>query len=169
MPHPVPRPTRQGAGHEAGAARCSGEPARYPFSMARCASFPRLRCRAVVLGVLAGLLAGAGAQAKPPGGTLVPVVYPKGGCQSGWLEVQVYDASSQSWRPHPDHPRIRTGACFREPSDILLTDLRVRCIDPRGRRSPSAWVQGTDLRAVSRPGSCKPGGSGRTSPAAGTR
>lgn len=86
------------------------------------------------------------ARVAEPRATLVPVLYPKGGCQTGWLQVQVYDASIGRWRPHPEHPRVRTGTCHREPSQDLLTDLRVRCIDPSGRRPASSWVQGTDLR-----------------------
>lgn len=115
-----------------------------------------------IVAVAVGLLVGGAAWSEPPGPVRVPVVYPKGGCQSGWLEVQVYDAAAERWQPHPEHPRVRVGSCFREPSEILLTDLRVRCIDPSGRRPPSPWVQGTDLRGTDHRVDCKPGTSSPT-------
>lgn len=74
----------------------------------------------------------------------VDVVYPKGGCTSGWIEVEVFEPDS-GWQPHPEHPRVRADETHAELSWRLL-DLRVRCVDPSGRRAPSRWVRGVDLK-----------------------
>jgi hypothetical protein len=70
------------------------------------------------------------------------VYYPRGRCETGLLEVQVYDRQRQRWTAHPEHSRLRTGSCHSEPMSILANDLRVRCIDPEERRAPSHWVVG---------------------------
>ena len=91
--------------------------------------------------------------AAPPGNELAApaartdralVHYPAGGC-SGVLEIEVFERASESWRPHPAHPRLAPGACVGEPAGGLLNELRVRCADPAGARAPSDWVVGAEL------------------------
>ncbi len=72
------------------------------------------------------------------------VHYPAGGC-SGVLEIEVFERVSESWLPHPAHPRLPPGACEEEPAGGLLNELRVRCADPAGARAPSDWVVGAEL------------------------
>ena len=79
----------------------------------------------------------------------VRVWYPRGDCQTGWLELEVWSASADAWQgawlPHPEHPRVRADRCHAEQSPILLNELRLRCIDPDGGRPPSAWLVGARL------------------------
>lgn len=75
----------------------------------------------------------------------VPVVLPPGDCPTGRLELQVFDHERDAWVPHPTHRYAPAGACLRERADRLLTDLRVRCVDPEGRRAPSPWIAGVQL------------------------
>ena len=70
------------------------------------------------------------------------VYYPRGACETGLLEVQVYDHQRRRWTAYPEHPRLQAGSCPSEPTSILANDLRVRCIDPDERRTPSHWVVG---------------------------
>ena len=71
------------------------------------------------------------------------VRYPRGDCQTQWIEVQLYEPD-RGWVPHPEHPRIRAGEIHAEEA-IRLLDLRVRCIDFGGERAPSEWVRGVEL------------------------
>ena len=98
-------------------------------------------------------LAALACAAAPPGSELgepaartdrALVHYPAGGC-SGVLEIEVFERASESWRPHPAHPRLAPGACVGEPAGGLLNELRVRCADPAGARAPSDWVVGAEL------------------------
>jgi len=95
-----------------------------------------VRCAAVV--VLA-CLAVAGARAEP-----VMVYFPPGDCESGMIEVEIFDRTKNLWIPHSS-PRVKAGGCRTEESGYLLNEIRVRCIDPRGRRMPSQWVVGAEV------------------------
>jgi len=79
------------------------------------------------------------AQAEP-----VTVFFPRGDCESGVIEVQIYDRERRLWIPHSS-PRVRAGVCRTEDSGDLLNEFRVRCIDPSGRRMPSRWVVGAEV------------------------
>jgi len=74
----------------------------------------------------------------------VRVYYPPGACV-GELEIELFDRASGAWRAHPEHPRLRPGACAWEEPGGLLNELRVRCVDPIGARGPSEWVVGAEL------------------------
>jgi hypothetical protein len=74
----------------------------------------------------------------------VRVYYAPGTCV-GLLEIELFDRASQTWRPHPEHPRLPPGACASESPETLLNELRVRCVDPTGRWAPSDWVVGAEL------------------------
>lgn len=108
---------------------------------------------------LLGALAALACAAAPPGNELAApaaaldralVHYPAGAC-SGVLDVEVFERVSQSWRPHPAHPRLPPGACVEEPAGGLLNELRVRCADPAGARAPSDWVVGAELAGMAAP------------------
>jgi hypothetical protein len=75
----------------------------------------------------------------------VSVHYPKGDCETGLIEVQVFDRPARQWRPHRDHPQVLAGTCQREDPGILLSEIRIRCIDPQGTRQPSDWQVGFDV------------------------
>jgi len=79
-------------------------------------------------------------------GARARVSYPRGACTTAWIEVQVFEPDG-GWVPHPEHPRIRAGGIHAEEAHRLL-DLRVRCIDPAGKRPPSEWVRGVDLERM---------------------
>jgi hypothetical protein len=111
--------------------------------------------------LLAGCLAlGCAARAQEAGapptrapGERVLVFYTPGACAAGQLEVEIYDRALRSWRPHPEHPRLAPGACVLEAPGQLLNELRVRCLDPSGKRPPSAWVVGAEVAPGATP--CK--------------
>lgn len=124
----------------------------------------RRRGRARLL-VLACAWACAGPGGRPPPAPPLPtpsaagrvrVLLPAGDCPTGRLELQVFDREAQAWVPHPGHPRPRAGSCLEARADRLLSELRVRCIDPEGRRAPSAWVEGVRLDAPADPAACAP-------------
>ena len=73
------------------------------------------------------------------------VRFPPGECDSGWIEVEVFDRNRDAWVAHPEHPRIPAGECLVEDSGSLLNEIRVRCFDPSGRRRPSLWVVGANV------------------------
>lgn len=116
------------------------------------------------------LLAGACACAAPAGPPPAPapalpapsasgrvaILLPAGDCPTGRLELQAFDRASGAWVPHPVHPRPRAGSCLEVRADRLLSELRVRCVDPQGARRPSAWVQGVRLDAPADPAACAP-------------
>jgi hypothetical protein len=87
-----------------------------------------------------------------PGGAAVRVLvyYPAADCR-GELELELYDRVAGVWRPHPDHPRVPTGACLWELPDQLLNELRVRCADPARKRAPSDWVVGAGVAPTPTP------------------
>lgn len=89
----------------------------------------------------------------------VNVFYPGGACATGWLEVQVFERSEGSWRPHPRHPWLRAGSCAEEDPGVLLNELRVRCADPEGSRAPSRWEVGAELHEGVAPGACPGAGT----------
>jgi hypothetical protein len=82
--------------------------------------------------------------APPNADERVLVYFPRGSC-TGELELERFDRASGAWLPHPDAPRLRPDACLREPAGQLLNELRVRCVDPSGRLSSSAWVVGAEV------------------------
>ena len=85
------------------------------------------------------------------------VHFPGGECETKVLEAEVWDRAANGWVAHPDHPRIAAGSCHLEERLVLLNELRVRCVDPSGRRSPSAWVVGARARPADLPRPCPSG------------
>ena len=90
------------------------------------------------------------------GGEHVLVHYPVGACETGHIEIQVFDRETAVWVAHPEHPRIEAGTCQREVAYVLLNELRIRCVDPSGRRTPSDWVSGVTLRPAESGSPCAP-------------
>ena len=88
----------------------------------------------------------------------VRVFYPRGGCRTRMIEIEVYERSETggTWRPHPSHPRVRAGTCHTEDPGGLLNEIRVRCVDPAGRLEPSGWVVGADIRRPVDAERCQP-------------
>ena len=114
--------------------------------------------------MLAAACAGGGAAAPAPSradaapalSDSARVHYPAGACQTGELQVQLFDRASGEWRDHPEHARLAAGSCTRERAELLLNELRVRCVDPSGRLAPSEWVVGAGQRAPGLPDPCPP-------------
>ena len=75
----------------------------------------------------------------------VRVFYPKGKCETGWIDVEVYARDAGIWLPHPDHPRVATDTCELEDPGILLQEIRVRCADPANRARVSNWRVGAEV------------------------
>jgi hypothetical protein len=86
------------------------------------------------------LVLSAAAAAEP-----VTVRFPAGDCSTHRIEVQVFDRDARAWQPHPQHPQLDTGRCIRMDSGVLLNELRVRCVDPKGRLAPSGWIVGAEV------------------------
>ncbi len=114
------------------------------MSVRRLPRLVRVATFALVLGGPSGL------RAEP-----VTVRFPQGSCDSGWIEVQVYNRLSDRWVPHPTHPRVAAGQCHIEESGRLLNEIRVRCVDPSRRRRPSAWVVGANVWKPEPNGQCR--------------
>lgn len=118
------------------------------------------RRRAGAAWILAGVLAAAACALADDAGPLpkdaVQVYFPQGGCESRWLEAQVWKRTRDGgeWVPHPRHPRIEVETCEQEAASVLLNEFRIRCIDPDGARAPSEWVVGAVLRPQGRPNPC---------------
>jgi hypothetical protein len=104
-----------------------------------------------------GLALSSGTAFAAGGDPRVTVFYPKGGCETGRIEIEVFVRATKTWAPHPSHPQIATDTCQPEDPGTLLNELRLRCIDPQGKRAPSDWVLGADLASPAKPGACKPG------------
>ena len=73
------------------------------------------------------------------------VFYPKGECETGVIELEVYERNTQSWRPHAEHPQIKADTCQWEDPGILLQELRVRCADPEQPARASEWLTGVEV------------------------
>jgi len=101
----------------------------------------------IFLGTLAALVSGLAAAQPAEAPVHQPVFYPAGSCTTGWLEIQVWsrEGEADAWAPHPEHPRAQADRCHEERVDRLLNELRVRCIDPEGERTPSDWVVGAQV------------------------
>ena len=104
---------------------------------------------AVALALSPGTIPAAGDD--PP----VTVFYPAGGCETRRLEIEVFARATRTWAPHPAHPQIDADTCQPEDPGQLLNELRLRCIDPQGKRAPSEWIVGADLARPADPGACK--------------
>ena len=107
---------------------------------------------AALAGALIGAVACATvplARADDPDDESAPVLvhFPRGDCQTDWIEVELWqrDLEGGGWRPHPQHPRVRAETCHYEQPGGLLNEIRVRCFDPSGSLKPSIWVIGTQL------------------------
>lgn len=109
---------------------------------------------------IAVLLAAACAAASPVRAQeteeRVLVYYPAGGCETGRIQIQVYDRETAGWKDHPEHPLVETGSCQLEVAHRLLNELRIRCVDPKGRRAASDWVSGVDLTPKPGKSPCAP-------------
>ena len=68
--------------------------------------------------------------------------FPRGDCQGGVLEVELYDRKRETWAPHPRHPRILGDRCHEEDAGGLLNEIRVRCVDPDHPQRVSRWIVG---------------------------
>jgi hypothetical protein len=79
------------------------------------------------------------------------VYFPRGGCETGTIELQLYDRASASWQPHPERPRLTTDTCHELDPSSLLNELRLRCIDPAGQAQPSAWITGFEVATTTLP------------------
>lgn len=75
----------------------------------------------------------------------VQVFYPKGECETGVIEIEVYDRSTQKWQPHAEHPQIEADSCQVEDPGVLLQELRVRCADPKHPARSSEWLTGVEV------------------------
>lgn len=84
---------------------------------------------------------------SPPVEDRVLVFYPKGDCETGWIDIEVYDRDIQTWRAHAEHARVATGSCQLEDPGILLQEIRVRCADPDNRARVSTWRVGAEVFA----------------------
>jgi hypothetical protein len=89
--------------------------------------------------------------ARSAAGDTLLVRYPAGDCNGSGVRIAVElwqparDGQPPGWAAHPDHPLVLPGSCHPEDSHSLLNELRVRCVDPTGARSPSEWVVGADV------------------------
>jgi hypothetical protein len=92
------------------------------------------------LAYLAGVALAQGASEE-----LVRVFYPRGDCETGIIELEIYDRSQPAWVPHPIHPRIEADTCQLEVAGILLQEIRYRCVDPEDPERFSDWVDGADV------------------------
>lgn len=86
----------------------------------------------------------------------VHVLYPRGECETGVIEIEVWSRSNRRWVPHPEHPRIPGDTCQSEDPGILLNELRVRCVDPGDARRRSTWLVGVDIRRPAPDSRCGP-------------
>ncbi len=103
------------------------------------------------------LLTGLASAQTPSAEDRVQVFYPKGSCETGWIDLEVYDRDAQVWLPHPDHPRISVDTCQHEDPGILLQELRVRCADPANRARVSPWRVGAEVFKPVAPERCQTG------------
>lgn len=100
----------------------------------------------LALGLVVGFLPlqeGLGQTASPE--ERVPVFYPKGDCETGWIDVEIYNRDRQIWQAHPEHPRVESATCQLEDPGVLLQELRVRCADPDNRARVSEWRVGVEV------------------------
>ena len=101
------------------------------------------------------LLAPVAVAESPSTGDRVQVFYPKGDCETGWIDIEVYDRDVETWRAHSDHPRVATGTCQFEDPGVLLQEIRVRCADPQNRARVSAWRVGAEVFTPVSSGKCR--------------
>ena len=75
----------------------------------------------------------------------VRVFYPRGECETGVIEIEVFHRASSAWQRHPAHWRIPAATCQEELAGILLQEIRYRCVDPDSPSRASAWTVGVDV------------------------
>ena len=75
----------------------------------------------------------------------VHVFYPRGECETGVIEIEVYDRTSASWQRHATHWRVPADTCQAERAGVLLQEIRYRCVDPASPSRASAWTVGVDV------------------------
>ncbi len=105
--------------------------------------------------------AGPALAAGPPVVDPYIVYHPGEGCESGILEMEVWNRSKSAWQPHPHHSRILAGSCQREDAGGLLNEVRTRCVDSSRSRSPAApdsrpaWKVGFTLGQLREEADCE--------------
>ncbi|MAJ59787.1 MAG: hypothetical protein CL936_06680 [Deltaproteobacteria bacterium] len=103
----------------------------------------RFRCSPLGLLATIGLFSALGAGTPPH--DPVQVFYPQGECETGVLEIELWNRTLKAWRPHPDHPRVMANTCQTEDAGDLLNEIRVRCADPANAARGSSWVTGVQV------------------------
>jgi len=73
------------------------------------------------------------------------VYFPRGACETETIELELFDRTTATWLPHPEHPRLTTDTCASLDPSALLNELRLRCLDPTGKATPSEWVTGFEV------------------------
>lgn len=103
-----------------------------------------------------GLAQEALSQTPTPEEDRVQVFYPKGECETGLIEIEVYNRTTRAWQPHAEHPQIEADTCQREDPGVLLQELRVRCADPEHPARASEWRVGAEVFKPLASSQCKP-------------
>ena len=80
-----------------------------------------------------------------PADERVRVLYPRGACATGVIEIEVFERGTGVWQPHPVHWRIPADTCQEEVAGVLLQEIRYRCVDPEAPSRVSAWILGVDV------------------------
>ncbi len=86
----------------------------------------------------------------------VRVYYPVGECDSGIIEIEVFDRASGTWIQHPEHWHIVPGTCQLEDPGRLLQELRYRCADPKFPARNSDWIVGVEVFSPISEDACAP-------------
>jgi len=77
----------------------------------------------------------------------IQVFYPAGDCQTGKIQVELFNRETRSWTAHPDHPFVDAGRCYWEATGSLFNEVRARCVELENGdvRDSSDWVVGADF------------------------
>jgi hypothetical protein len=116
------------------------------------------RWRSLAIRGLACLLLGvveAGAAGVSPTDP-VQVFYPRGACETGILEIELWNRVASEWGPHPAHWRVLADTCQEEDAGDLLNEIRVRCVDLANPARASKWRVGVEVYHPGEAPSCIP-------------